>query len=204
MFPQKEDDPIVNLIEAFSVGTSRMIEGQEKRGQYALVNSEVLPKDHNGESRDVFEGMGIVFGEEADDIFVYVTLPQDWKKEPTDHSMWSKVIDSKGRTRINVFYKAAFYDRSAHMNSVRRFSCGYQPEKGWQSENYQQGNWIGAVNDMGTVVYQTEPIGPEPGHGATRDEYIAWSDARESLTKKCIGWLDENYPDWNNPLAYWD
>jgi len=60
--------------------------------------------------------MGIVFGEKVDDLFTSVTLPEGWHKEATEHAMWSKLIDDQGRERASIFYKAAFYDRSAFMS----------------------------------------------------------------------------------------
>jgi hypothetical protein len=34
----------------------------------------------------------------------------------SDHAMWSYLVDELGRERVSIFYKAAFYDRSAHMS----------------------------------------------------------------------------------------
>jgi hypothetical protein len=42
-----------------------------------------------------------------------VSLPPGWKVVPTDHSMWSDLVDAKGEKRASIFYKAAFYDRDA-------------------------------------------------------------------------------------------
>ena len=92
------------------------IERQEKEGQESFVASETLPKDMQGCSREKLEKIGFVFGDDIDDLFVSVVMPEGWKKEPTDHSMWSKLVDEKGRERASIFYKAAFYDRSAHMS----------------------------------------------------------------------------------------
>lgn len=86
--------------------------GMEADGQRQLVASSELPK--NG-PWDELEALGFVRGEDVpgDDPFVNATLPEGWKKEPTDHSMWSKVVDERGIERVAVFYKAAFYDRRA-------------------------------------------------------------------------------------------
>ena len=45
-----------------------------------------------------------------------VKLPAGWKKQATDHSMWSKLLDESGAVVASIFYKAAFYDRIAEMN----------------------------------------------------------------------------------------
>ena len=114
MLPKKED-PMNLFVEAMVVGSSQAIENQEKRGQEKFVNSEVLPKRINMGTREQLEEMGIVFGKDVDDLFVYVTLPEGWKKVATDHSMWSRLVDDKGQERASIFYKAAFYDRDAFL-----------------------------------------------------------------------------------------
>ncbi len=63
--------------------------------------------------------MGIEFLQEADDLFVFAILPDGWKKQATDHDMHSELIDDKGVVRARIFYKAAFYDRSASITPVK-------------------------------------------------------------------------------------
>ncbi len=50
----------------------------------------------------------------GDHLFYDVTLPEGWKITPTEHPMWSNLVNNKGKIIANVFYKAAFYDRGAH------------------------------------------------------------------------------------------
>ena len=47
-------------------------------------------------------------------------MPNGWKKQATDHSMWSELIDDKGKVRATIFYKAAFYDQRAFLNLVKQ------------------------------------------------------------------------------------
>ncbi|SHI66127.1 hypothetical protein [Streptomyces sp. 3214.6] len=101
-------------------GTDRAIAEQERSGQAQLVNSDRLPSDMNGASDADFEAVGITFGEPdpADPLFRPATLPEGWKRQRSDHDMWSYVADELGRRRVAVFYKAAFYDRRAFMRLV--------------------------------------------------------------------------------------
>lgn len=110
----KESD-VENLMAAAIPGG---IEMQEARGQKALCESTLLPKEIMVGTRKEFEDLGIKFGEEVDDLFVDATLPEGWKKEGTDHSMWSHIVDEKGKEIAAIFYKAAFYDRRAHMQLI--------------------------------------------------------------------------------------
>ena len=95
------------------------IEASEAHGQAELVNSQQLPVENR--DRELMESWGIVFGDpcEGDPIFCQATLPAGWKKRPTDHSMWSELVDDTGTVRATIFYKAAFYDRSAFMSAKK-------------------------------------------------------------------------------------
>ena len=101
--------------------------------------------------------MGIVFGKEVDDLFVEVTLPAGWKKEATDHSMWSKLVDDKGRERASIFYKAAFYDRDAHINITQRFHCMTQPVGGY-GQDTPRTHEESVVTDCGGIIWKSDPI----------------------------------------------
>ena len=198
MFPRK-DDPMAMLVEGM-MEPDGLIERSEQRGQDVLVKSDVLPRKYNVGNRQELEQMGVIFGEEADDIFVYVTLPEGWKKESNNHSMWSKLLDDQGRERASIFYKAAFYDRDAHTNILARFNASTIPINGWDDPDYHQKEWIGVVLDGGTKIWQTEPIDPEP---KVANDLMVWYSKKDDLVEKARLWLDENYPDWKSRLAYW-
>jgi len=104
---------------ALIAATPGGIEAQEARGQQEFAANSTLPRkgdSWNASCREQLEEMGIVFGENVDALFVEVQLPEGWKKIPTDHSMWTDLVDEKGRKRAAIFYKAAFYDMSAHIS----------------------------------------------------------------------------------------
>lgn len=109
-------DHDLNLIGISIIGADLYITGQEAVGQRQLVESTSLPTDTAGHDAD-YLALGFTFGEPdpSDPLFRPATLPDGWSKQPSDHSMWSYVVDEHGRRRVAVFYKAAFYDRSAHM-----------------------------------------------------------------------------------------
>jgi hypothetical protein len=77
----------------------------------------VLPGLQFLEERQKFLDLGFTFGDPVpgDPLFQQATLPEGWSKQPTDHSMWTKIVDDRGVERVEVFYKAAYYDRSAFM-----------------------------------------------------------------------------------------
>ena len=102
-------------------GAPERIRQQEEEGQHELVRSDTLPTkmlDSDGRKiKEILEEAGVKFLDvvEGDPMFQYVELPEGWKKVPTDHEMWSNLVDDKGKTRASIFYKAAFYDRKAFL-----------------------------------------------------------------------------------------
>lgn len=97
------------------------IEHQEAKGQESFVKSDTLPTKMDPASKEILEAAGVKFlgPVENDDQFQYVTLPAGWKKVPTDHSMWSELLDQDGKEIASIFYKASFYDRSAFLRINR-------------------------------------------------------------------------------------
>ena len=137
-----------DISNAIISATPGGIEAQEAQGQKDLVNSSNIPREFNGCTQADFLKLGFQFFDDVDDLFVDVAMPDGWEVQPTDHSMWSKIVDEKGRERASMFYKAAFYDRSAHISLTRRFSAGYMPEDDYKTkisyEERDQGNWSGS------------------------------------------------------------
>jgi hypothetical protein len=158
-----------------AIGASNAILRQEAQGQRELVASEVLPTDMGG-CKELLKALGVKFLEEVegDPLFQRVQLPEGWKKSPSDHPMWSHLLDEKQRKRGTIFYKAAFYDRRAHMSMDRRFSV---------RQDYDQ-------NDRNSIVYQV--LDGEKAIFTT------------TISKITTHWLATKYPDWQNPAAYWD
>lgn len=191
-----------DLENAIISATPGGIEHQEARGQVQFVADETLPIECHSCTREQLEQMGIVFGKPVDDLFIAVQLPGGWRKVPTSHSMWSKLVDEQGRERARIFYKAAFYDRSAHIGLSRRFSISVDPVLGYDDPNYRDGEWVCNVTDCGKVVWASqEKLGPEPGG---KEAWQAWYAAQDNLHDLGKAWLQENYPDWESPLAHWD
>jgi hypothetical protein len=126
-------------------GTAYILE-QEREGQAQLVTSDVIPAqgaiDTPG-NRRALEDLGFEIGELTDDkMFVRVKLPKGWTREGSSHAMWSYIVDADGYQRIGCFYKAAFYDRSAHMHIEGEPRTRAQAEA-WQTidRSLADGEW---------------------------------------------------------------
>lgn len=188
---------------------SGAIMNQEKRGQRALVASGgQLPR--TGFDRAMLETLGFKIGDEIDDLFIAVTLPAGWAMKPTSHSMHSDVVDEQGRERIHIFYKAAFYDRRAHMSFCRRYSCGVEPVTGFGEGYSREADEIAVVKDQGVVIWRSETPIPSTdvyfhaGVNRTDDERKKYFQALNALQEMAKAKIAEMFPDWQNPLAYWD
>lgn len=182
-------------IENFLVAaTPGGIEAQEAAGQRMLVSREMLPNKCYNVTREQMEALGFTFGKDVDDLFVEATLPDGWSKQAApDHSMWSYLYDEKGRKRASIFYKAAFYDRRTDMT----FECRYQNEY-WAGESDTEPDWNSdtvrfAVTDCRKPIFFTDSV-----NGRTN-----WQ-AEDVIDKQAKAYLEANYPDYRDPLAYWD
>jgi hypothetical protein len=182
---------IDNFITAATPGG---IEAQEKAGQTSFVAGSSLPKKMQGCARTDFEKMGFRFGADVDDLFVTVSMPAGWKKVATNHSMWSDLIDDKGRKRAAIFYKAAFYDRSSHIGLNRRYNLSTYESvnaKGEPMEN-DHTHYAVIIKDCGKEIHRAG-IYPENDYKAC-----------DPLEAQATAWLDEHYPQWKDATAYWD
>lgn len=100
------------------------IEAQEAQGQKELVQSSQLPAKVNSpygiNAADKYKELGITVVDKTDGdrLFLDVVLPDGWAIKPTDHSMWSHLVNENGEEVASIFYKAAFYDRDAFINFI--------------------------------------------------------------------------------------
>lgn len=194
-----------DMTNFFAASTPGGIEAQEAQGQRDLcVNGGLLPIDGGRRYQGEFEVIGIKFLGKADDLFYKVELPQGWRIAPTDHSMWSELLDAKCRKRAGIFYKAAFYDRSAHCNLERRYSYSYQPVDGWGNSS-KLAAWVGVVTDGEQIIFKTAPTVIEPEFNReAREPWDAWIVERDARREEAKAWLVEHFPEWESPTAYWD
>lgn len=183
-------DPGGVLAVAAVLGTDAMITRQERDGQRELCASSLLPAQANfpKNSWEILERWGVqVLGPvDGDPLFRRVLLPQGWKLQETEHSMWSKLLDERGRERAAIFYKAAFYDRKAHLNVKRAVEV---------SRDWNDGPYSYFVKVAGVEVFR----GPEISE--TGDERRERDRGAQALAD---AYVTEHYPNHEDFTAYWD
>lgn len=183
-------DDIDNFFAAAAPGG---IEAQEAAGQKKLCkDASLLPIDLGYSAviwPQIEEAWSIKHGKVVDKVFYSVQLPEGWKIKPTNHSMWSDLIDQNGSTRAAIFFKAAFYDYEANMNLQTRYrmTSGSRPD---MATPFSRTAVVYSVNvtDEKTknIIFQ----------GALSDYDHQYDAAQE--------FLNVNYPDHKNPFAYWN
>lgn len=179
-----------NFLAAMTPGG---IEAQEKRGQLKQAAMQTLPIDM-GSSRANFETLGFVFGKQIDPLFIEATFPKGWAKKPTDHSMWSEIVDDKGRKRGAIFYKAAFYDQRATAHLERRFQVG---------EDFGNETRTVFVQDACKSV-EHKIAGLDVPNWDNRESALRAQEKIDAARKSVRDWLDTHFPGWVSPLAHWD
>lgn len=169
---------------------------QESDGQKSLINSDTLPSQMSPDDRKALESAGLVFGEPVpgDSLFVTVILPEGWTKSGTGHSLHCDLLDDKGRKRASIFYKAAFYDRSAYLNAVRR----YEIDMDWVLAEKEGVIVMFAIDGGNTRVFETQ----KPYAGKQYDD--DYREQKSAAYNQVEAWLNENHPDWKDASAYWD
>lgn len=176
-------------------GTPEGIRASEKLGQITLVNSTDMPRYLSPE-KAAFEAVGFKFGDKIDDVFQAAQLPAGWSRRATEHDMHSKIVDAAGRTRVTVFYKAAFYDRNADATLIPRFTIGDR----WDENEHRVG---ALVLDVGVEIARFGDL-PVTDTDVNVVYGMARLEAMREFNRQAEAWLDATYPNWRDPAAYWD
>ena len=180
-------DDIEKLLIAATPGG---IEQQEANGQSWMVRNRVIPRLILGATRRQLTGIGFRFGTNVDALFVECKLPAGWKMVSTDHNMYSDLQDDQGRVRAEVFYKNSSYDRSADMELCPRFTISGDSTGSDKTRLYVR------VLDTGKSICEVGDFGRK---------YTPESHAESiRLHDMAMAWLTGRYPEWRNPMAYWD
>jgi hypothetical protein len=181
-------------------GNPAAIERQEAEGQQELLESFQLPTKLNtyskmSDSIDIYTAMGIkvLSKTKDDDLFYDVELPHKWSIQPTEHTMWSNLIDDKNRIRANIFYKAAFYDRDAFINMQQFYNIDLEILRN-EASSSDANPWdkprIIKITDANGKVYKTSDK--------------CYYDAYEEVYDESKQQLLSIAPNYKDPLAYWD
>ena len=166
----------------------------------------IRAKEGSDEARaldDILKQLGFEVGEPfgKDAIFRSAKIPEGWEKVAGSHAMHSDIYDNNGFARIGIFYKAAFYDRSANMRFHRRVGMTYDPRLPLEDRNERakEGRVVyayGKGDRMSFTILATFHSKVKEGE--------KFYEVGDRVEKEALAWLTEHYPDHMDPLAYWD
>ena len=156
--------------------------------QAEFLPTKGLLEDIHGHGRSMREELGIVIGDvkEGDEIWTSVVLPEGWSLRASgDHAMYSDLVDERGRPRAQIFYKAVFYDRKAHI---------FPPNKRYRISSADPERY-------GATFSRPWPAGVECPHHEM-DDYSSVSEVRDGATDEVlfssgVAWHSE-HPDQYN------
>lgn len=172
------------------------IEAMEAQGQQELVLSDFLPT--KGLKKELYEKLGFVIGEpiEGDEMFTQCKLPEGWTKQASDHAMWSYLYDEKGRRRAGIFYKAAFYDRSAYIALTRWCEIA---QRYWKNPDEFLPDWDADYTHLSMCVKTADRQILFESKPYDKMDFVAEDLARTEVENQLIA----AYPDHADPTAYW-
>ena len=206
------------MLAAMLGGGEGLIEASERQGQQQATGcgrsrSVSLPANLDrynhgceaGTTKQRLESLSIEFPGGGDDVLQPALLPPGWRLEPTDHSMWSDLVDANGNKRGSMFYKAAFYNRSAFIRLEHRYTAtsefGEQNEAGRPIDENKYRRSCVVDNQTGEHLHESD-WQPKP-KGEGDEERAIWT-AQDTADLAARTWLTEHYPDHDDPMAYWD
>jgi hypothetical protein len=158
-----------------------------------LVECAALPVQMDEDDQLALKRSGVKFlgPIEGDDLFERVTLPEGWAVAETEITTVYELLDEYEKPRAIIHYSSNYYKRSAWLIVTCRFGIVAD------DEHELEGNAVRmCVTDYGEVTFESDV------HTFNVDSTEQFEAANESAINECREWLDENYHDWKNPLAY--
>ena len=186
--PEEQKNDI--LFMGMSCGTDKVVSSIEKDEQLRVIRECELPRSMKPD-QESFEKLGFEFEDiDGDVVMCKAKLPEGWTMKIEDSPYHTSIFDEKGRKRVTFFYKGVFYDRNGHMVLHRRYIV--------KTLSFIKGNFEDAVR---IVVYDRSDnsfvkISPSFPNSWCDEYYRAHDDMYE--------WMKKEYPECEDPLAYWD
>ncbi len=142
-------------------------------------------------NRETFEKIGFTFEKSNVKNKIKVFLPENWTvKEENGTSRY--FFDEKNRLRGEILneYRSLYCHFKGELCLRRRFNPSYK---------YKNKN---DINSTVIVFIEDSDENMICKIGECRNVY--GSEKFNELMKKAREYLDRNYPDWENPVNYWD
>lgn len=163
------------------------LEAMEKKGQDEAVATTMLPAKIY--DKEEWEALGFTFGDPdpKDPLWAPATMPKGWSRKGSNNPMWTNLIDARGNCRGQFFYKASFWDRDTLMHGPYRRYIAAPDYDREIAKDHEACTVLDRVTD--SVIFRTAI------HPYSYEDKWARAEAE--------AWLKENFPDHDDPAAYW-
>ena len=193
-------DALMTLAIALGGDPQGASESVQKANQSRTMLKTELPKDMRPSKED-FEKLGFKFKEIGDPVLYGTELPNGWKIS-FDGGYWSRIVDSNGFERGNIFYKGALYDRSGYMTLISRYHISTEYAPGQEN--------LSDDDDAEEMIFLEDPsdgskikiLGQAKRYKSKRS--FEKSEQFSRLMKEAEAWIEEKVPNWDDPTKYWD
>lgn len=157
------------------------------------LNFLMVPKKMSS-NKEVWETIGFTFEEVGDDELCKAILPVGWKFSSEikfNGTTFTTFVDKKGRERGFFSDKTLPYENGNWSSKLwTRFKVS------WEFTNPK--DWTAPVEVLAMDCAKNTTV-----FTAGRCDEVESKEYNE-LERKAKEFLDTNYPDWENPLKYWD
>lgn len=177
-----------------------------------MNNKTVLLAKPLEPSKEAFEKLGFTFSKCDIPNLIEATIPEGWSVVRRNDGVISTVIiyDQKNRIRAHSYEVCSSYSEilSGHTGLFCRYSIKsiYLGGKN-KNRKYE----IAVCENTPIVNGDTDPLYDKKifSAGRSKDILVYDCNTKKYLTehrtvKKCVKFMEQNYPNWNDPLAYWD
>ncbi len=140
----------------------------------------------------VLSAAGVIWHEPIGESVIYkVSLPLGWSKIEVSGATF-KLLDDRGRDRATTFESSKPF---ITLSRRFRFSRDHEREKG-----KDPGEIVAYVRgENGIVLHTTQAVSTKHCRGEDGRHEL-----RARVEEEAEKWLDEYYPNWRDPGAYWD
>ena len=171
-----------------------------RRAHIQMQTDQELPVASKEED-EILVRLGFVLGGPSPyrKKFRMAALPQGWKIKPSDHRIYSHIVDEKGRRRAQIGYEARDDWTSFHLE--RRFNPTFTKDDWNEADDEKGASVIACITDSDKKELWRGKRVPEVDKKKPNwhSEPSAMDLAARIAEKK----LTDIAPDWRSPEAYW-
>ncbi|MFA6537326.1 MAG: hypothetical protein WCT18_02905 [Patescibacteria group bacterium] len=139
------------------------------------------------------EKLGFTVGEKIDNLLTEITFPPTWTRQTDEAKETDRFFDEKNRHRGN------FYFENGHLIAVFLHSIIFCEDTVPRSDEEFTAGY--------PCCYQVFKEQTIPIHKSTIATIKSGEDnfsKMEKIEKEASQWIKQNYPESNNPFAYWE